>query len=355
MYKQSSFGVLLGLALIPSLALASAQKSAPAPAQPIQVEAIRVATKPLERAIQAVGTLISNESVLVSPEISGRITAIQFDEGQDVKAGTVLIKLDDSIYKAQLAQAQASLVLSKANYARAQTLFKQQTGTGRAKDETLAQLNTDLASVDLAKAQLDKTAIKAPFDGIVGLRQTSVGNYVTPGQGLVNFESIDPLKVDFRVAEIYLNAIGVGQKINVSVDAFPGKTFAGEVYAVDPKIDSAGRTVVMRAKLPNPDKTLRPGLFARVNLVISENNDAIMIPEESLIPQGTEQFVYKIVDGKAAMAKVTTGQRQSGQVEITNGLKVGDQVITAGQIKVRPDNPVKVIEIPATAPTPEKK
>lgn len=333
-------GVLTVLALVPSLAIAAPPAAS---GQPTPVEAIVAKTSSLQRSIQAVGTLISNESVVISPEISGRITEILFEEGQEVKKGDILVKLDDSIYKAELAKSQASLVLSKANYGRAQTLFKQQTGTGRAKDETLAQMNTDTASVDLAKAQLDKTLIKAPFDGIVGLRQISMGNYVTPGQALVNFESIDPLKVDFRVAEIYLSQISPGQKINVSVDAFPGKQFEGEVYAVDPRIDSSGRTVVMRAKLPNAEMQLRPGLFARVSLVIGEQNSAILLPEEAMVPQGTEQFVYKVIDGKAVMTKVKTGQRRAGQVEITEGLKAGDEVITAGQMKIRPDAPVKVI------------
>jgi membrane fusion protein (multidrug efflux system) len=333
-------GFLALLALIPSMAAA-----APGPsAQPTQVEAVIVKGEALERTIEAVGTLISNESAIISPEISGRVTEILFDEGQEVKQGDILLKLDDSIYKAELAQMQSSLALSRANYSRAQTLFKQQTGTGRARDETLAKLNSDLAGVDLAKAQLDKTLIKAPFDGLIGLRQISIGNYVTPGQALVNFESIDPLKVDFRVAEIYLDALAPGQKINVRVDSFPAKTFEGEVYAIDPKIDNAGRTVVLRARLPNTERQLRPGLFARVNLVISTKDNAILIPEQSLMPQGQEQFLYKIVDGKAVMTKVKTGQRQKGHVEITEGVKVGDQVITAGQMKLRPDGAVSVVE-----------
>lgn len=330
------------LVLATGMAFAAAP-GAGGPPPATSVEAVRVASGKLERSIEAVGNLISNESVVLSPEIAGRVTEILFEEGQEVTLDTPLIQIDDSIYKAQLAQAQASLVLSQANYNRAQELLKSQTGTVRNRDETLSKLNIDRAAVDLAKAQAAKTLIAAPFDGIAGLRQVSVGDYVTPGQELVNFESINPLKVDFRIAEVYLSNLKTGQKIQVSVDAYPDKVFEGEVYAIDPRIDSAGRAIILRAKLPNPDKILRPGLFARVKLVIEQKDDAIMIDEQALIPQGNEQFVYKVVDGKAVMTKVQTGMRRAGKVEITSGLTTSDTVITAGQMKVRPNAAVTVL------------
>ena len=330
------------LALATGMAFAAAP-GAGGPPPATSVEAVRVASGKLERSIEAVGNLISNESVVLSPEIAGRVTEILFEEGQEVTLDTPLIRIDDSIYKAQLAQAQASLVLSQANYNRAQELLKSQTGTVRNRDETLSKLNIDRATVDLAKAQAAKMLIAAPFDGIAGLRQVSVGDYVTPGQELVNFESINPLKVDFRIAEVYLSNLKTGQKIQVSVDAYPDKVFEGEVYAIDPRIDSAGRAIILRAKLPNPDKILRPGLFARVKLVIEKKDDAIMIDEQALIPQGNEQFVYKVVDGKAVMTKVQTGMRRAGKVEITSGLTTSDTVITAGQMKVRPNAAVTVL------------
>lgn len=334
------------------LAANAAQAAAPGGNKtppPTAVEAARVQSGPVERTIEAVGNLISNESVVLSPEIAGRIAEILFDEGQAVTSGTPLIRLDDSIYKAQLAQANASLILSEANHKRAEELYKQQSGTGRARDESLAKRNSDKAAVDLAEAQLGKATISAPFDGIAGLRQVSVGDYVNPGQAMVNYESIDPLKVDFRIAEVYLAALKPGQEIQVTVDAFPGKVFTGEVYAIDPRVDSAGRAVVLRAKLPNPDKLLRPGLFARVKLVVERKESAIMVDEQALVPQGDQQFVYKVIDGKAVMTPVKTGMRQSGKVEITEGLSTDDTIVTAGQMKLRPNAAVTVLP-PATAP-----
>lgn len=313
-------------------------------AAPTPVEVDTVTTHTVERAIDAVGNLISNESVVLSPEISGRVSEILFEEGQEVTKGAPLVKLDDSIYKAQLAEAQAQLPLAKANYERAKTLFAQQSGTGRARDESQAALNTVQAQIDLAQAQLAKSILTAPFDGTIGLRSISVGNYVTPGQQLVNLESINPLKVDFKVAEVYLNLVKVGQKINLSIDAFPGQVFTGEVYAIDPRIESTGRTVLLRAKLPNDDGVLRPGLFARVRLVVEKRDGAVIIPEQAIIPQGNTQYVYKVIDGKAVRVEVKTGQRAKGTVEITEGVSANDMVVVAGQMKLRPDAPVTVIE-----------
>lgn len=307
------------------------------------VEGEKVTTGSIDRQIEAVGTLASNESVVLAPEITGRITEILFEEGQMVKAGDPLIRLDDAIARAELAQAEASMILSKTNYDRAETLLKEKSGTARARDEALSKLRTDQAGVALAKAKLEKSILRAPFDATIGLRNVSVGDYVNPGQQLVNLEDIAQLKVDFRMPEVYLDALRVGQKIEVRIDAFAGRVFSGEVYAIDPRVDSNGRTVVLRARLSNEGGVLRPGLFARVNLLVSRNDTALLIPEQALIPQGTERYVYKVVDGKAAMTKVETGLRRGGQVEVLNGLTADDVIVTAGQMKLRPDMAVTVI------------
>ena len=307
------------------------------------VEAEKVSVGSIDRQIEAVGTLASNESVILSPEITGRITEILFEEGQEVKAGTPLIRLDDAIARAELAQIEASMILSKTNYDRAETLLKEKSGTARARDEALSKLRADQAGVALAKAKLEKNTLSAPFDATIGLRNVSIGDYVNPGQQLVNLEDIKMLKVDFRMPEIYLDALKTGQKIEVKIDAFAGQVFTGEVYAIDPRVDVNGRTVVLRARLPNEGGVLRPGLFARVNLLVSRNETALLIPEQALIPQGTDRFVYRVVDGKAAMTKVKTGQRRTGQVEVLEGLTADDVIVTAGQMKLRPDMAVNTI------------
>lgn len=315
------------------------------------VEAASVTAAPMERTIEAVGTLQSNESVIIRPEIAGRVAEILFDEGQTVEEGATLIRLDDSVYKAQLAEAEAAAALSRANFTRADDLFKKKAGSERTLDEARAGRDADAAAVALAQASLDKTILKASFDGALGLRQVSVGDYVTPGQDIVNLEDMSPLKVDFRVPEIFLTQVEAGQEIEINVDALPGQYIRGKVYAIDPRVDAAGRSLLIRATVDNEDNILRPGLFARVNLVVDSNQEALQIPEQALIPQGDKKFVYRIVDGKAVMTEIKIGMRRKGMVEVTEGVTGDDTVIIAGQMKVQPDAPVTVLP-PAAAPTP---
>ena len=319
-------------------AQAPAASGAPQQAQggfAVPVETARVTVGPIERRLTAVGSLRSNESVVIRPEIAGRIAEFRFDEGERVEKGQPLVRLDDTVWRAVVDQVQAALELSQANYERALDLLQRKAGTTKARDEAFSQMRVDQAELLLAKARLDKSAISAPFDGVVGLRKVSVGDFVDVGDDIVNLEQIDPLKADFRVAESYLGAVRPGQRIELGVDAFPGQAFTGEVYAIDPLIDEAGRSILLRAKLPNPDHVLRPGLFARVTLVLNEREDAIQVPEQALVPQGQDQFVFKVEDGKAAFTKVTTGIRRAGMVEILEGLAPEDEVVTAGQLKIR--------------------
>lgn len=320
---------------------AAGEEGGPPPGMPVEAVAVKKAA--MERTIDAVGTLQSNESVIIRPEITGRISEILFDEGGKVEKDTVLVRLDDSTYKAQLAEAEAQLALSRANFNRADDLYKKKTGSERALDEARATRDSNAAAVALAKATLDKTMLKAPFDGSLGLRQVSVGDYVTPGQDIVNVEDISTLKVDFRVPEVFLTEIKVGQDLDITVDALKDKVIRGEVYAIDPRIDAAGRSLVVRAKVDNAEDVLRPGLFARVNLVVDSNQGALQIPEQALMPQGEKQFVYRVVDGKAEMTEIKTGLRRQGMVEVTDGLAEGDMVITAGQMKIGPGAPVTVM------------
>ncbi len=312
------------------------------------VEAMAIGTGQILREVTAVGTLMSNESVMVRPEIAGRVMRLSFEEGQKVKKGQVLVKLDDSTYVAELEQARASLELSRANNDRAVKLYSQGAGTERAKDEGVSKLRVDQARLEQAKTNMEKTVIVAPFDGVVGLRKVSVGAYVTPGQDIVNLESIDPIKVEFQVPEMALSTLADGQTLSVTADAFPGRSFQGEVYAIDPKIDPNGRAVAVRARLPNEGTVLRPGLFVRVGLVVSKSDAALLVPEEALVSRGSQLLVFKVVEGKAVAAPVRAGLRRAGKVEVLEGLKAGDLVITAGHMKVREGGPVTVM--PAGGP-----
>lgn len=320
-------------------------QEAPA-ARTVTVEAAPVTVGTVTRSITAVGTLQSNESVILRPEISGRIDQIHFREGERVEAGALLVSLDASVYRAELAQAEAGLNLSRQNSQRAQELFQRRVGTARTRDEATAALRASEAEVALAKARLDKTRLVAPFSGVLGLRRVSVGDYVNPGQEIVNLENIDPIKVDFRVPEPSLSEIREGQAVEVQVDAFPGETFVGEAYAIDPRIDTSGRSVVIRARLENDDRRLRPGLFARVEVIVERRGDAILVPEQAIVPLQDRTAVFRVVDDKAVLTTVRTGQRRSGEVEIVEGLSRDDVVVTAGQLKIR-DGATVAVKAPA--------
>lgn len=308
----------------------------------VAVEAIKVVTAPIPQVITTVGSLRSDESITLRPESAGRISAITFQEGQRVAKGVPLVTLDPAIPRAELEQAKANYVLAKQKFDRAVDLAKRNFISGQAKDEAENNVKVAEASVQLAEAKLAKTDIRAPFSGIIGLRSVSVGDYVKEGADLVNLEAIDPLKVDFRVPETYLGQVQVGQPLQITLDALPGKTYQGKVTAVNPLIDAAGRSIIIRAQVGNQDTTLRPGMFARVKLITRAERDAMMLPEEALVPQGTDKYVFRVNDGKVTRVKVETGQRRDGKVEIVNGVNKDDVIVTAGQLKLRDGVSVRV-------------
>jgi len=344
LWLAGSATVTLGILLFVGTALTQEDKGKPGAGsqRAMLVEAATAEVMSIAQEITAVGTLNSNESVNVAAETAGRIVEIAFKEGQRAYTGQVIVRLDRSILEAQRDRAEASLTLSRANRDRSEVLLKEDAISQREWDKASAQWRLDEANLRLAQAQLEKTVLRAPFDGFLGLRHVSVGEYVQPGLAIVSLDDTDPIKVDFRVPEIYSLRLEVGQTVQVRIDAAPGKTFSGEVYAIDPKVDPQGRSLLVRAKIPNRDGSLRPGMFAQVRLVIEERPDALMIPEQALLSQGQSQFVYKVVDGIVVEVPVTIGLRRRGRGEIGDGLAPGDTVVTAGQIKVRPGVPVTV-------------
>jgi membrane fusion protein, multidrug efflux system len=301
----------------------------------VAVEVGTVSVEPVTEEVTAVGTLRSNESVVVRPEVSGRIASIGFIEGGRVEKGVVLVSLDASVQDAELQQAKASLALRERNIRRTEELLRDKFVSQSALDEATANLKVAESNVALAEAKLGKTRIRAPFPGVIGIRRVSVGDYVKEGQDLVTLEDISSLKVDFRVPEVFLTRLARGQNLGINTEAIPGRTFQATVEAIDPLIDESGRAVLIRAKLSNNDGLLRPGMFVRVRLVLTERSKALVVAEEAIVPVGADQFVFRVVDGKAERVKVATGVRRGGRVEIRDGLAAGDVVVTAGQIKLR--------------------
>jgi membrane fusion protein, multidrug efflux system len=335
---------------------AAANSKAAGGPPPTAVDAATVSLAPFAKTISAVGSLRSDEAVIIRPEVSGRIAEIGFREGQRVVKGSVILKLDQAVQRAEMQQADANLSLSKSRIERSRDLHAKGFISSQALDDAESAYKVAKATTDLAGARLTKLEIKAPFSGIVGLRSVSVGDYVREGQDIVNLEEIDPLKVDFRVPEIFLRQISVGQTLQVNLDANPGETFTGRVLAINPLLDANGRAVVIRAVVNNNNAKLRPGMFARVKLITSESQESLTIPEQALIPVGDEFFVFRITDGRVARIKIEIGQRVTGSVEVLKGLNKDDMVVTAGQPKIRDGGQIKLATLDgkpvAVAPPP---
>lgn len=293
--------------------------------------------------IGAIGSLQSDESVQLAPEVAGRISEIRFDEGQPVKGGAVLVRLDDTLAKAAEEEMKVRLELANSNYDRAKRMAGSGSGTGRDLDVALAEKNTAEALLNSQRAQLAKLDITAPFDGVVGLRRVSVGSYVAAGTTLVNIEKIDVIKVDFKIPEANLRRVRIGQSVEISVDAIADRTFTGKIYAIDPMLDVNGRAISIRAKLENADLALRPGLFARVVVKGLEERQIVSVPEAAIVARGQDRFIWTIVDGKAKETKVTLGARKAGMAEL-EGVAGGATVVTAGHSRLRNGAAVDIVE-----------
>jgi len=311
------------------------------PAMPVKAVAARIA--PAVDEANAVGTLRADESVVIRPEIAGRIAEIRFDEGQSVKKGALLATLDSSEVRAQLASAQAQATLDAQRLERAEDLHKKNFISRQALDEAHSNNARSQASRAEAQAKVAKSEIRAPFSGVAGLRQVSQGAYVAAGTDIARLEKIDQLKLDFRVPEIYLARLKTSQQVKVQVDAYADESFSGTIYAIEPALDEATRTVLIRARVANADQKLRPGMFGRVQLQLAVREKAVWVPEQAIVPKGQDAFVFRVADGKVELVKVQTGARKVGEVEIRNGVAAGDLIVTEGTQRIGPGSPVSVV------------
>ncbi len=340
------------LALAPAVAM-SQQKAPP----PTPVKAVAAKLAPAVEEASAVGTLRADEAVTIRPEIAGRIAEIRFNEGQNVARGAVLLRLDQSELAAVLASSKAQAGLERQRLERAEDTHKKGFISQQAIDEQRANYQRSLAKQREDEARLDKTEIRAAFPGVMGLRQVSEGAFVAAGTDVVRLEKIDQLKLDFRVPESYVGKLKPGQGVRVQLDAYGARGFAGSVYALEPAVDEATRTVLVRARVANPDLKLRPGMFARVQVQLGVREKAVWVPEAAIVPRGQDSFLFRILDGRADLVKVQTGLRKVGEVEIVTGLAAGELVVTEGNQRIGPGSPVMVMEgapKPAAA-VPDKK
>ena len=342
---------------------APANSSAPGAPRVAGVEVAKVAAQTLRDDAQAVGSLRARQSVMLRPELVGRITALNFKDGGPVRQGQILVQFDDQLQQAELQQMQAQLAIAQASFKRTQELVAANFMAQQTLDTSAANLKVAQAQLALAQARLNRMAVRAPFDGTAGIRLVNVGDYVKDGADLVALEDTRQMLVDYRLPERFGNKIKPGQVVELTLDALPGDNFKAVVEAIDPLLDANGRSVGVRALMSRVDQgvPLRSGMFARVTTVFSVNEAALVVPEEAIVPQGGKQFVIKVVAPEAGAKlpadvkfvsqrqEVKLGVRRQGKVEVMEGLSATDTVVVAGQQRLQKDgSPVRVVELGRT-------
>jgi membrane fusion protein (multidrug efflux system) len=328
-------------------------------AGPALVEVARVRAVRIDDEASATGSLQARQAVTIRPEVSGRIVALGFADGQPVRKGQVLLQLDDRLQAAQLQQAQAQAAIARTNLQRQRELLAEGFVSPSAADQIQAALDVAEAQVALARAQLERMRVVAPFAGRAGIRRVEVGDYVKDGADIVDVEDSSEFWLDYRLPERYVGRLRVGQPVEVRLDAAPQRLLQARVEALDMQLDADGRALRVRARLANPGGLLRSGMFARTRTVFATRAQAVVVPEAALVPLGERQFVFKVVDAegggqRAQRVPAEIGLRLPGQVELLSGVAAGDLVVTAGHARIAREAsvPVRVIDLDAAAPAP---
>lgn len=306
----------------------------------VDVVAAEALVKPLGVEIEAVGTARANESVEVTSKASNTVTAIRFNEGERVRRGAILVELDSAEARASLAEAEAALAESQNNFKRSRDLYTQQALSVSQLDLIEATLKANQARVDVAKARLADTIIRASFDGNTGFRRVSVGSLVSPGTVITTLDDASLIKLDFTVAETYLYVLQRNLPVLAATAGLPGREFKGKVMQIDSRVDPVSRSIAVRAELPNPKGELRPGMFMTVKLQ-GEVTPALLVPEGAIVPEQGKTFVFVVENGEAIRREVKLGKRRPGEVEIVEGLKEHERVVVEGTQNLRDGGPVR--------------
>jgi membrane fusion protein (multidrug efflux system) len=309
---------------------------------PVAVQVMTAAAGELPRTLAAVGSLKSPDTTTVASEVAGTTVAIDIPEGRYAKSGHLLVRLDDAVARAAVSVARARLTNARARLARLRSLRASSVSSQQALDDAVAEFDAAQGEVDEAETRLGKTEIRAPFGGILGLRQVNLGQYLDPGDPIVEITQVDPLELEFSVPQRYAAELALDQLALGTVGAC-GQRFEARVDAIDPRVDAATRTLMLQAKVPNPAGRLRPGMAVRVRLVVGAIPAAIVIPQEAIVRQGSKYLVY-VVDakGRARQREVALGSFFVDGVHVRSGIRAGDQVVAAGHQKLQPGAPTSV-------------
>ncbi|MCX6149549.1 MAG: efflux RND transporter periplasmic adaptor subunit [Ignavibacteriales bacterium] len=340
--------IILGLIIIPRLKPSPTKENslinARSREQVIPVNVYILKASKLDDKLLTTGSILANEEVELRSEVSGKITKIFFSEGRKVKKDDLLIKINDSELQAQLLKANSQKKLAEEKEYRQKVMLKKEAISQEEYDISLNELNSLDAELQLIKAQIDKTEIHAPFDGVIGLKAVSDGSYVTPDKKIATLQNINPLKIDFSIPEKYFTQIKVGSGITFGIQGI-NKKYSGKIYAIEPKIDASTRTIQIRAITKNEKSEIFPGSFAQVEINLKVIDNALSIPTEALIPDVKGQKVYIVKNGKAIPKPVEVGIRKEKIIQVVSGLSEGDSVITSGLMQIRPNAQVKVSSV----------
>lgn len=314
------------------------------PPPPVTVAATDVQSETWQPYLEAVGSLVAVHGILVTTEVAGNVSAIHFKSGQQVEAGTLLLEIEDSVEQAELEGLVAERRLADLQYKRREGLLESKTISPSDVDEARLRLENASAQLAAKQAIIAKKRITAPFSGWLGIRQVDLGEYLQPGTAIVPLEALAPIHADFALPERYLDQISVGQAVEIEVQAFPGETFTGRISALNPGIDPGTRSLQIRATLENQEARLRPGMFAEVRTVLPQRPSVLTLPQTAITYNPYGDSVFVIQEGESGLhvqrRQIETGAVRNGRVEIVQGLQAGDQVVSAGQVKLRNDQAV---------------
>ncbi|MEO7427459.1 MAG: efflux RND transporter periplasmic adaptor subunit [Fibrobacteria bacterium] len=319
-------------------------KGAPAGGPPVPVTARVLQPQRLDNSVTSSGNVLANEEVEIRSEVQGKIRRIAFKEGARVKRGDLLVKIEDAELQATSLQAQSRRKLAEDNEYRMRMQLKIEAVSQKDYDQSLNELNLAKAESQLLRAQLDKTELRAPFGGVVGLKQISEGGFVSPATLITTLQEIDPVKVEFTVPGKYASYTKPGQAVNFTIQG-SDKRYQAKIYAVDPRIDPESRTLRLRAMCPNPAGAILPGAFATIEMPFLSVDNALVIPAQALSADANGAKVFLFKGGKAMPRPVVAGLRTDSTVQITGGLAAGDTVITSGVVQIRPGSAVTLSQI----------
>jgi membrane fusion protein (multidrug efflux system) len=303
---------------------------------PVVVDVVAARTGTVIERIEAIGTSRAFESVVITARQTGNVMQINFTEGQRVRAGAVLVELEGRERRADIDQARAARDEIRQQLERARELRRNGVTSEARADQLEAQFRASEARLRAVESRYDDVRITAPFDGRVGMRQVSLGALTQPGQQITTLDDISRIRIDFNIPEVHIGRLREGLNVTARSSAFTDRAFTGQVTVIDTRVDPATRSVRVSAVFPNPDETLRPGMFLNVELGLVERPNAIIVPEEAVVSEGTKQFAMVVRDNRIDRREIRVGQRQPGEAEVVQGLREGELVVVRGIQRVRP-------------------